>query len=50
MPGSPTTPLLSLCLATHNRARYLDCYLTHHISCDIVRVMERFPIFPAAKA
>ena len=31
MPGSPTTPLLSLCLATYNRARYLDRYLTHHL-------------------
>lgn len=28
MPGSPT---LSLCLATYNRARYLDRYLTHHL-------------------
>jgi glycosyltransferase involved in cell wall biosynthesis len=28
---SPTPPLLSLCLATYNRARYLDRYLTHHI-------------------
>lgn len=25
------TPLLSLCLATYNRARYLDRYLTHHL-------------------
>ena len=24
-------PLLSLCLATYNRARYLDRYLTHHL-------------------
>jgi hypothetical protein len=32
MPGSPTTPLLSLCLATYNRARYLGRYLTHHLS------------------
>lgn len=31
MPGSPTPPLLSLCLATYNRARYLDRYLTHHL-------------------
>jgi len=31
MPGSPTTPTLSLCLATYNRARYLDRYLTHHL-------------------
>lgn len=31
MPGSPTTPLLSLCLATYNRAGYLDRYLTHHL-------------------
>ncbi len=31
MPGSPTTPLLSLCLATFNRARYLDRYLSHHL-------------------
>lgn len=31
MSGSPTTPLLSLCLATYNRARYLDRYLTHHL-------------------
>lgn len=31
MPGSPPTPLLSLCLATYNRARYLDRYLTHHL-------------------
>ena len=28
MPDSPT---LSLCLATYNRARYLDRYLTHHL-------------------
>jgi hypothetical protein len=28
MPASPT---LSLCLATYNRARYLDRYLTHHL-------------------
>lgn len=32
MTGSPTTPTLSLCLATYNRARYLDRYLTHHLS------------------
>ena len=32
MSGSPTTPLLSLCLATYNRAGYLDRYLTHHLS------------------
>jgi len=32
MPGSPTKPLLSLCLATYNRARYLGRYLTHHLS------------------
>lgn len=32
MPGSPTTPRLSLCLATYNRARYLDRYLTHHLT------------------
>ena len=44
MPGLPTEPtaspahssaaagpLLSLCLATYNRARYLDRYLTHHL-------------------
>ena len=31
MPVSPNTPLLSLCLATYNRARYLDRYLTHHL-------------------
>ncbi len=36
MPGSPplpseSAPLLSLCLATYNRARYLDRYLTHHL-------------------
>src|SRR3954454_22843834 len=31
MPGPPTTPLLSLCLATYNRARYLDRYLSHHL-------------------
>ena len=31
MRGSPTTPTLSLCLATYNRARYLDRYLTHHL-------------------
>ena len=24
-------PLLSLCLATYNRARYLDRYLSHHL-------------------
>lgn len=29
MSGAP--PLLSLCLATYNRARYLDRYLTHHL-------------------
>ena len=28
----PTSPTLSLCLATYNRARYLDRYLTHHLS------------------
>lgn len=28
MPGAP---ILSLCLATYNRARYLDRYLTHHL-------------------
>lgn len=32
MPGSPNTPRLSLCLATYNRARYLDRYLTHHLT------------------
>lgn len=32
MPGSTTAPLLSLCLATYNRARYLDRYLTHHLT------------------
>lgn len=32
MAGSSTTPLLSLCLATYNRARYLDRYLTHHLT------------------
>lgn len=32
MSGSPTKPLLSLCLATYNRARYLDRYLTHHLT------------------
>ena len=32
-PGSETArPVLSLCLATYNRARYLDRYLTHHLS------------------
>lgn len=31
MSGSPAKPLLSLCLATYNRARYLDRYLTHHL-------------------
>ena len=31
MTRSPTTPTLSLCLATYNRARYLDRYLTHHL-------------------
>jgi hypothetical protein len=25
-------PMLSLCLATYNRARYLDRYLTHHLT------------------
>lgn len=34
--GVPTEPLqapvLSLCLATFNRARYLDRYLTHHLA------------------
>ncbi|MBS0363743.1 MAG: glycosyltransferase family 2 protein [Proteobacteria bacterium] len=32
MSGSQTTPLLSLCLATYNRARYLDRYLSHHLT------------------
>lgn len=32
MTGSPIKPTLSLCLATYNRARYLDRYLTHHLS------------------
>src|SRR5437763_13510565 len=36
MPEAPDsqkhgTPVLSLCLATYNRARYLDRYLTHHL-------------------
>src|SRR3954470_1391496 len=31
MSDPPATPLLSLCLATYNRARYLDRYLTHHM-------------------
>ncbi|OXE35672.1 MAG: hypothetical protein CGW95_12510 [Phenylobacterium zucineum] len=31
MPDMQTTPRLSLCLATYNRARYLDRYLTHHL-------------------
>ena len=36
MPGPPNQqkqsgPLLSLCLATYNRARYLDRYLSHHL-------------------
>ncbi len=30
--NSPAKPLLSLTLATHNRARYLERYLTHHIT------------------
>jgi hypothetical protein len=30
--AEPATPLLSLCLATYNRARYLDRYLTHHLT------------------
>ena len=32
MAGTPTTPRLSLCLATYNRAHYLDRYLTHHLA------------------
>jgi hypothetical protein len=28
----PARPLLTLCLATYNRARYLDRYLTHHLN------------------
>lgn len=32
MSGSTTPPLLSLCLATYNRARYLDRYLGHHLT------------------
>jgi hypothetical protein len=28
---TPARPALSLCLATYNRARYLDRYLTHHL-------------------
>jgi len=31
MADAPTKPRLSLCLATYNRARYLDRYLTHHL-------------------
>ena len=31
MTGLLITPTLSLCLATYNRARYLDRYLTHHL-------------------
>lgn len=31
MSQSPNSPLLSLCLATYNRARYLERYLTHHL-------------------
>lgn len=30
MPDTPSSPLVSLCLATYNRASYLDRYLTHH--------------------
>jgi len=32
MADAQTKPRLSLCLATFNRARYLDRYLTHHLS------------------
>lgn len=32
MADSRSKPRLSLCLATYNRARYLDRYLTHHLS------------------
>ncbi|MCW5759831.1 MAG: glycosyltransferase family 2 protein, partial [Phenylobacterium sp.] len=37
MPASPAVrsearPLLSLCLATYNRAHYLERYLTHHLT------------------
>ena len=32
MANAQTKPRLSLCLATFNRARYLDRYLTHHLS------------------
>ena len=31
MTGLLITPTLSLCLATYNRARYLDRYLAHHL-------------------
>jgi hypothetical protein len=31
MSNPPAAPLLSLCLATYNRARYLDRYLSHHL-------------------
>lgn len=31
MADAPTTPRLSLCLATYNRAHYLERYLTHHL-------------------
>ena len=37
MTGSPIKPTLSLCLATYNRARYLDRYLTHHLSAPAVQ-------------
>ncbi len=39
MPQSLSSPRLSLCLATYNRARYLDRYLTHHLTAlDAARV------------
>ena len=31
MADAPTTPQLSLCLATYNRAHYLERYLDHHL-------------------
>jgi hypothetical protein len=36
MPNASATPFVSLCLATYNRARYLDRYLGHHLG-----VLER---------
>ena len=45
MPQSPSLPQLSLCLATYNRARYLDRYLTHHLTAFEAAGVDSLPGF-----